>query len=254
MIVLQLNAASRGLRGLKWLMDGWRHSDNFVRIFAEECSLWFDLSCSAKVVWFGLDLGKWGLFFMLTLTVAWLRVLDTEDVTQTFSTLVYVDMSDEHSIDLKVFVAHGLKQRLPIGAALQAEVKAGALRFAKVGCRGEQHVKILLPPRSGWFITHPIPPSRHALPTMHRASCTTCLQNSHSLTKDTDRVFLCRHNGRLNFNPLLNIAYLYGRQIRLLHKEIILCYSSAPLSSKRAPYFAFMPYCSKVDAGWQMAH
>lgn len=60
MIVLQLNAASRGLRGLKWLMDGWSHSDNFVPIFAEECSLWFDLSCSAKVVWFGLDLGKWG--------------------------------------------------------------------------------------------------------------------------------------------------------------------------------------------------
>lgn len=129
----------------------------------------FDLISPALPKWFGLawTWGNGGLFFMLTLTVAWLRVLDTEDVTQTFSTLIYVDMSDEHSIDLKVFVAHGLKQRLPIGAVLQAEVKAGALRFAKVGCRGEQHVKILLPPRSGWFITHPIPPSRHALPTMH---------------------------------------------------------------------------------------
>lgn len=70
---------------------------------------------------------------MLTLIVALLCVLDTEKVTQTLFTLIYVDMSDEHSIDLKVFVTHVLKQRLQIGAALQAEIKAAALRFAEVG-------------------------------------------------------------------------------------------------------------------------
>lgn len=70
---------------------------------------------------------------MLTLIVALLCVLDTEKVTQTLFTLIYVDMSDEHSIDLKVFVTYVLKQRLQIGAALPAEIKAAALRFAEVG-------------------------------------------------------------------------------------------------------------------------
>lgn len=245
-IVLQLNAESRGLDGLNWLMD----EVTMIILFVFLQRIWFDLSCSAK----GLDMGKWQILiypdFNCGIAMCFrYRKSDSDSFRSHIRRYVWWTQHRSESI---------CRTWLETEAADWSSTSSRDQSSSPQVCQSRLQRWTACPnsPVSeDWVVHYPSHLSFETC-TAHYAlsSCTMCLQNLHSLTTDTDPVFLCGHSGRLNFNPLLIIAYLYGRQIRLLHREIIFWCSSAPLSSKRAPYFAFMPYYSKVDSGWQMAH
>lgn len=213
----------------------------------------FDLISPALQKWFGLDTGKWGILsyadFNCGIAVCFrYRKGDSNSFHSHIRRYVWWTQHRSKSI------CHTC---LETEAANWSSASSRDQSSSPQVCwsRLRRWTACPNPPLcQDWAVHYPSHPSLETCTARYALSSGISLQNLHSLTRDTDPVFLCGHNGRLNFNPLLIIAYLYGRKIRLLHKEIIFWYSSAPLSSKRALHFAFMPCSSKVDSGWQMAN